>query len=626
MTAIAGFVGSDPLPNRQKLIRALLEAQSRYGSANVTLASAERSTFGISPFGKQAAAIATVDGAWLLVADLRLDNRNELRARLGDVGAAAKSDADLLLQAWIQGRDESLAWIAGDFALAIYDVRERTLHLARDIGGELPLFYAQAANGAAFASMPSGLRPFLGSLSLNKRRLALTAFDSGQIDEHSHFEGVERVLPGELVRLDGRAIHRGTYWHPRASSDLPEGDRSRWIEQYRDVLDTAVAARLEGCADPVASHLSSGLDSSAVTTTAARLLRSSENLIAFTSAPAFDSAIPRHMHRIADESTLAAETAAMHGLRHVVVRDTVAIGDIIRQQALLCQQPITGASNVAWLTQVRTEAAALGCRRLLSAGFGNLTLNYGGLYVLANWIRNGRLPTWFQQARMAARRPDTRWRGVLYNSLGPWIPPFLNRSLIRIFLGMPEMDEVSFLRPEWIAIARSAEIEPSFGLDHHRDRIQTIRELDNGPLRKGWLAGDGMEERDPLADRRLIEFSLTIPPKQLYWNGESRPLARAALADRVPRSVLELKLRGLQGADWAHRFSRDEASALVEEISASPTAQELLDFGAMRRAIERWPTGDWNRLSVLREFRFALIAALATGMFTLVHERAPPAT
>jgi asparagine synthase (glutamine-hydrolysing) len=132
-----------------------------------------------------------------------------------------------------------------------------------------------------------------------------------------------------------------------------------------------------------------------------------------------------------------------------------------------------------------------------------------------------------------------------------------------------------------------------------------------------------VDERDPLADRRLVEFSLRLPPEQLYWNGVSRPLARAALADRVPASVIDLKVRGLQGADWAMRFTQENAYELLEEISPNPVASDLFDLDRIRRAIDRWPTADWNQQSVLGEYRLCLIGALSTAMFALVYEEEP---
>ena len=140
-------------------------------------------------------------------------------------------------------------------------------------------------------------------------------------------------------------------------------------------------------------------------------------------------------------------------------------------------------------------------------------------------------------------------------------------------------------------------------------------------LRKGGLGGEGIDDRDPLADRRLVEFSLRIPPEQLYWNGVPRPLARAALADRVPQSVIDLKVRGLQAADWAVRFSKQDAHEILDEISASTTAWELFDLDRMREAISVWPTENWNRRRVHGLFRRCLIAALAGGVFALVHEQ-----
>ena len=602
----------------QGLTRKLLHEQSRYGSDVVNVAVAEGASFGISPSGSQEAGLARVGDDWLLVADLRLDNRDELRERVGR-NAGRITDADLVLAAWIKGREAGLGWIAGDFALAMYDRKDRALVLARDISGELPLFYAAFEERAAFASMATGLRPFVGKITLDRRRLAQSAFFVGRTETESHFEHIKRVLPGEVVRIDRAGVHRADYWNPNTGSDIPREDRKRWIEGYRHVLDTAVAARIAYCESPIASHLSSGLDSSAVTATAARMLPP-EQVIALTSAPAFDAPIPPTRHRLADESGIAAETAAIYGIRHLVVRNTLPIGEILRKQSLLCEEPILTGPNCAWAQQLRSEAAALGCSRLLSAVYGNTTLNYGGLYVLSEWVRGGDLGTWIKQAWYAAERPDTRWRGVLYNSFAPWIPAGATEFLFRTFVGLPPMDRICLLRPDWKAVAMSVP-EHRYGRNILADRIHAMRENDTGALRKGWTAADGMDERDPLGDRRLIEFSLTIPPEQLYWNGIDRPLARAALADRLPRSVLDLRLRGLQGADWAQRMSQEEAASLLEEISASPAAQDLLDLAAMRQVIHRWPRHDWNRLWVSSQYRMGFFGALAVGMFALVHEQ-----
>src|SRR5207302_9159902 len=111
------------------------------------------------------------------------------------------------------------------------------------------------------------------------------------------------------------------------------------------------------------------------------------------------------------------------------------------------------------------ETAALGADRLLVGTLGNLTLNVGGLDALSEWVRRGRMGTWSTQARAAARRSDTNWRGVLFMSFGPWIPAPVAKRLNHFFRGIRTLDEASFLRAEWTALARSRSPAPELGMD-----------------------------------------------------------------------------------------------------------------------------------------------------------------
>jgi len=59
---------------------------------------------------------------------------------------------------------------------------------------------------------------------------------------------------------------------------------------------------------------------------------------------------------------------------------------------------------------------------------------------------------------------------------------------------------------------------------------------------------------------------------------------------------------------------------LLEEISSSRVAQDVLDLDRMRKAIVRWPTRDWNEPWVAQEFRNALIDAIGVGMFAAAYD------
>lgn len=620
MTAIAGVTCARTLPYSRDQVRRLLNAQRAFGSESATLTNLGSTTFGISPHRGDSNVTAVADSRVMLVADARLDNRDEI---IGRVKARLHhaSDCELLLAAWLEAGEDCLSWIAGDFALAVFDNDARTLTLARDPTGQMPLHYAQTREDAAFASMPTGLRPYVEHWELDRAVLAASMFSLREDDPHSSFQQVARVLPGEIVRLGLGDKRRAIYWAPATFYEQPLGTASL-VEEYRHVLDQAVASTLKGSTGPIATHLSSGYDSSAVTATAARIVANPSEIVAFTSAPAAASVIPPHHRRIADESSIAAATAASLGVRHEIVREMPPMRTVMRSQFLLSQDLNIGVPNLAWMMQIRKEAAEIGVKRLLNGESGNVTLHTGGLYILSEWIRQGRWWTWARQAMHAARRPDTNYRGVLFNSFLPWLPRAAEEALRKFRFGSVPAHENPFLRAEWRHRMRSSVIEEPKHLNGYQARIYWIRGGNPGMLRKAAVAGEGIEERDPLADRRLIEFSLRLPPEQFYWNGQPRPLARAALADRLPHSVIHLEHRGLQSADWAARFGKSEANEILEEISESSTANDLFHLDRIRNAIERWPTENWNDWPVQHLYRGSVIGALAAGMFALVHEKA----
>ena len=608
---VAGAVGSRPPSYLQFLTDKLLDEQKIYGAGSRAIAAAPGAALGAGRIAGAETNIARLRGC-LLVADARLDNREELQERVG--GPGGSTDADLLLALWLREGEDSLARIAGDFAVAIFDPRSQSLALARDITGQRPLFYTKTDFGLAFASMPGGLRPVMADFTADRRSLALLAMD---LPDHaqSFFENITPVRHAEVVHFSpDRGLTQSTYW---TAPPVPaaRSDRSALIDEYRHVLDQAIRPRLGPSGATVATHLSGGFDSSSVAATAARLSGNPENVIGFTSAPALATPQEKEFGFFGEESELAADVAGSYGFRHVVVRATARIPETLRSQTTLLQQPMRDPFNGAWWVEIEARAAAMGATRLLTGELGNLTINAGNLTSLSEWIRRGRWVTWFNQARAASRRPDVKWRGVLHNSFRPWIPRPVSSALERIFLNQRPSNELSFVRREWLHLAKHQRAPHIYA-----ERLSIIREADSATVRKAALAQYGIEESDPFSDRRLIEFAFRIPPDQLYWNGVQRPLMRDALADRLPPSLFEKFGRGLQSADWAIRLSKVDALALLEEISSSRVARDVLDLDRMRRAIGHWPTRDWNAPSIAAEFRVALLDAIGVGMFAAAYD------
>jgi len=92
----------------------------------------------------------------LLAWDGRLDNRPDL-ARAVEAPRDTL-DLELLALAYERWDLEFPAHVTGDFALALWDGRQRRLILARDPFGLRPLFYAPWGEGLVWASTLRGLR------------------------------------------------------------------------------------------------------------------------------------------------------------------------------------------------------------------------------------------------------------------------------------------------------------------------------------------------------------------------------------------------------------------------------------------------------------------------------------
>jgi asparagine synthase (glutamine-hydrolysing) len=100
-------------------------------------------------------------------------------------------------------------------------------------------------------------------------------------------------------------------------------------------------------------------------------------------------------------------------------------------------------------------------------------------------------------------------------------------------------------------------------------------------------------------------------------DGTPRALARRALADRVPKLVLESRGSGMDSADWHERLTaaRGEVAEEIERLAACAPAARALDLPRLRRLVENWPTGGWDRADVSSPYRLALLRGLSAGHF-----------
>jgi len=566
------------------------------------------------------------NGRWSLVADVRIDNREELAAALSLPGdtAAGLSDAAIVLRALERWEEAAIDRLLGDFALAAWDSEKQRLLLARDFLGQRPLHYHAGDGFFAFASMPKGLHA-LPEIPYEPDEDAVAEFLANipETTPRSFFRNVRRVLPGHYCIVSKAGIESVRYWDPPRTT-LRLGSPEAYAEAVRGALDEAVRVRLRGTQGRVAAHLSGGLDSGAVAATAARL-DGAGRVVAFTAVPreGYEGEAPAG--RFGDEGSHAAAVAALYpNMEHVLIRTNgkspLAALDL---NFYVFDSPMLSLCNGVWGNAIMDEARRRRLPILLVGFLGNLSFSYAGMELLPELFRRGR---WLRLAGEAwrLRRSGIRLRSVASHAFGPFLPAALWRAINRWHGRLFALDEYSAVQP-----ARAAELEAKaqeaaldFSYRPRRDpfatRLWAAHRSDPGNYAKGCLGGWGIELRDPTADRRLVELCLSIPADQYLRHGETRALARRAFADRLPETVVRETRKGLQAIDWHEGLSaaRDEVALEVERIAETPGATGTLDVERMKALVENWPENDdWVGPVVASRYRLALLRGLSAGHF-----------
>lgn len=619
MTALAGFWSFNGKPPGQDCER-MLQGQALYGSHRAL------NDDGVLALGRNLFAILPEDrfdrgpqqrANFRLVADVRLDNRLELAAKLGlsRVEQARLCDAALLFEALLAWGAATVDHLAGEYAFAFWNADAGELLLGRDILGLRPLCFHRGPGFFAFASMPSGLHaladvPYDLNTGCMVKHLALAP----RTGSETFFTGIERVEPAHLLRVTVHGTRSQAYWNPPRPANTT-GSPQDHAAGLRALLDQVVSAQLRGAGDTIATQLSAGLDSSTVTATVAKN-RPDAQVIAYTAVPRAGFAGPIPPGTIANEWELAAATARRYpNVEHVRIegRPESPMRWLDRNFAYQ-QQPMANLTNAVWGQAIHAASRASGSKVIFKASAGNLTISYSGLEWLAQLLTSGQLLK-LAGISLALARRGRSLTSLGAHAVGPFVPPAIWRAL-RKMTGRVEdtlaMSAVSRTRAE------------SLKLDHagrpagkpFETRLWALRRADGGNAYKGVLGEWGLSVRDPTADRRIIEYCLAAPPEEFVRDGVARSLARRAFADRLPPEVAGSALRGYQSADWyeAMDLARPEIEQEVAAIARCPEAAEALELAWVDEALADWPS-DWSQAATRDRYRLGLLRGLSAGHF-----------
>ena len=194
-------------------------------------------------------------------------NYPDLKRQLQSRGYHFFSDGDteVILKAYREWGRQCVEKLHGMFAFAVWDMREKSLFLARDRFGIKPLYWTSNNDQFRFAS---NLQALLAAGDVDKSidpaglhflyTLHAVIPAPGTI-----LSGVHKLEPAHWMQVDARGgISKGRYWHLDATRPDSPFTEEEWIKAIHDALRQAVQTRNDIADVPVGLLLSGGLDSS----------------------------------------------------------------------------------------------------------------------------------------------------------------------------------------------------------------------------------------------------------------------------------------------------------------------------------------------------------------------------
>ena len=532
-------------------------------------------------------------------------NYLELKEELESLGEVFRtsSDTEILLTAYRRWGTACLERFNGMFAFGLFDPRTKTIFLARDRGGEKPLFYRETNGHFAFASeLKALLEDPAAPRTLDHEALPFYLASGYVAWDRCILKGYRKLPQGHALTYDMTtgASRVWAYWTLPAPS-TGDGARPEELEEEleRLLLDSV---RLRLIADvPVGILLSGGVDSSVVTALAART----------SSKPVRTFNISFPGHRGFDESPYARIVASHFGAQHTELAAEPATTDLLPRLARQYDEPSGDSSMLpTYLLSrlVRQHATvALG-------GDGGDELFAG--YFHYNWLQR------HDRVRAALPAPIRRVIGSAAAHLLPvgvrgrnyligvsqdvrWtiahINVYFDAEARRQLLARSSAANNGHLSPEAWRVSMcgttGSPLQQATSMDFRTYMVDDVLvKVDRASM----LAS--LEVRAPFLDPRVIDFAFgRVPDGLRSANGQKKILLRRVAARLLPK---ELDISRKQGftvplAAWF----KGDFGRFVEEVLGEAD-ETLFQRATLRRLIKTQRQGLVNshRLFALTMF------------------------
>lgn len=448
-------------------------------------------------------------------------NSKELKERLSKEGVIFQTDCDteVVLYSYIILGDKCPEELNGIFAFAIYDDDKERLFIARDRFGIKPFFYTIIGTTFLFASeIKSILKHPKIDAQIDKYGIwQLMYLTPVTVNGSGVFRNILEIKPGFCGYFNHNGLFLRKYWSLKAKP-FTDSEKEA-VENVKFLVTDAVKRQLVSDV-PLCTFLSGGLDSSVITSIAAKEYKKEGKTLATYSFEYEDNKknfksslfqpkgddefavyLGEYLHTNHTVLTAPTKTVADYLINATLSRDLPGQADIDSSLWYFCEQ----------VKKNHTVALSGECSDEIFGGY-----------------------PWFYRKEM------------LYRDFFPWIhDPYARISIFDDSFAHPEEGY------EYISKIYKDTVNSCSVLDDDSDAMKTSRIATNLSVdyfmtslleRKDRMSmASGLEVRVPFADHRILEYVYNVPWEIKFENGVEKALLRNAMKDYLPDKILYRK-------------------------------------------------------------------------------------
>lgn len=503
--------------------------------------------------GKQPMLYNAGEHEYAIVYNGELYNTEEIRQKLLALGFTfnGHSDTEVILKSYVAWGADCVKAFNGIFAFAVYDAAENRLFVARDRIGVKPFFYALKEGSFLFASEIKSLlqhKKIEPEIDINAIA-EIMLIGPGRTPGNGVFKDISELPPACRGYFDRDGFKIEKYWR---LTDAPFHDTfPETVEKVRHLVTDAIQKQLVSDV-PLGTFLSGGLDSSIISSVAARYMREHDKkLMTFSvdyrdndkyfkkskfqpnSDPAYIQKMNDYLQVDNHLVVLDSEDVANALYAAVEARDLPGMVDVDSSLLLFCKE----------IKKHCTVALSGECADEIFGGYPwyrdkEIRMRYG-----FPWAQSTDYRYSFLTEALAARIDPHEYVNARYNDTVKDTDKAngLNETESR-------MKEMMRLNLDWFMQT----------LLDRKDRMSMY---------------NGLEVRVPFCDYRIAEYLYRVPWEYKDYKGYEKGLLREAVKGLLPDEVLWRKKSPYPKTH--NPIYRQTVSKMLEEIIADPKSPVL---------------------------------------------------